>query len=80
MNLSSFMCKSWLHEHLKFLLMCLHMVYSLFLKDWDDFKIFLLYLAVLANEFFPKFTSKIITVTPLIGVILTTLLCASPVS
>ena len=36
--------------------------------------------AVLANEFFPKFTSKIITVTPLIGVILTTLLCASPVS
>ena len=35
---------------------------------------------VLANEFFPKFTSKIISVTPLIGVILTTLLCASPVS
>ncbi|CAH2058787.1 unnamed protein product [Thlaspi arvense] len=34
---------------------------------------------VLANEFFPKFTSKIITVTPLIGVILTTLLCASPI-
>ncbi|EOY30920.1 Sodium Bile acid symporter family isoform 2, partial [Theobroma cacao] len=33
---------------------------------------------VLANEFFPKFTSKIISVTPLIGVILTTLLCASP--
>lgn len=40
----------------------------------------LLSMAVLANEFFPKFTSKIITVTPLIGVILTTLLCASPVS
>lgn len=36
--------------------------------------------AVLSNEFFPKFTSKIITITPLIGVILTTLLCASPVS
>ena len=36
-------------------------------------------MAVLANEFFPKFTSKIVTVTPLIGVILTTLLCASPV-
>ncbi|KAM7509445.1 hypothetical protein LguiA_019898 [Lonicera macranthoides] len=36
-------------------------------------------LGVLANEFFPKFTSKIITVTPLIGVILTTLLCASPI-
>ncbi|XP_057415989.1 sodium/pyruvate cotransporter BASS2, chloroplastic [Lotus japonicus] len=34
---------------------------------------------VLLNEFFPKFTSKIITVTPLIGVILTTLLCASPI-
>ncbi|KAJ0258775.1 hypothetical protein HA466_0075110 [Hirschfeldia incana] len=34
---------------------------------------------VLANEFFPKFTSKIISVTPLIGVILTTLLCASPI-
>jgi BASS family bile acid:Na+ symporter len=34
---------------------------------------------VLANEFFPKFTSKIITVTPLIGVVLTTLLCASPI-
>ncbi|XP_052627493.1 sodium/pyruvate cotransporter BASS2, chloroplastic isoform X2 [Lactuca sativa] len=36
-------------------------------------------LGVLMNEFFPKFTSKIITVTPLIGVILTTLLCASPI-
>ncbi|KAL9684927.1 hypothetical protein QQ045_022369 [Rhodiola kirilowii] len=36
-------------------------------------------LGVLANEFFPKFTAKIITVTPLIGVILTTLLCASPI-
>lgn len=34
---------------------------------------------VLANEFFPKFTSKIVTLTPLIGVILTTLLCASPI-
>ncbi|KAF2304585.1 hypothetical protein GH714_034078 [Hevea brasiliensis] len=34
---------------------------------------------VLSNEFFPKFTSKIITVTPLIGVLLTTLLCASPI-
>ena len=40
----------------------------------------MLYLAVLANEFFPKFTSKIIIVCPLIGVVLTTLLCASPVS
>lgn len=40
----------------------------------------LLCFAVLSNEFFPKFTSKIITITPLIGVILTTLLCASPVS
>ncbi|XP_057811555.1 sodium/pyruvate cotransporter BASS2, chloroplastic-like isoform X2 [Salvia miltiorrhiza] len=36
-------------------------------------------IGVLANEYFPKFTSKIITVTPLIGVILTTLLCASPI-
>ncbi|XP_022751696.1 sodium/pyruvate cotransporter BASS2, chloroplastic-like [Durio zibethinus] len=34
---------------------------------------------VLFNEFFPKFTSKIISVTPLIGVILTTLLCTSPI-
>ncbi|KAL1373063.1 hypothetical protein HN51_003077 [Arachis hypogaea] len=34
---------------------------------------------VLANEYFPKFTAKIITVMPLIGVILTTLLCASPI-
>ncbi|KAJ6435323.1 hypothetical protein OIU84_000501 [Salix udensis] len=34
---------------------------------------------VLSNEFFPKVTSKIVTVTPLIGVILTTLLCASPI-
>lgn len=36
-------------------------------------------IGVLSNEFFPKFTSKIITVTPLIGVMLTTLLCASPI-
>ncbi|GMH27334.1 hypothetical protein Nepgr_029177 [Nepenthes gracilis] len=34
---------------------------------------------VLSNEFFPQFTSKVVTVTPLIGVILTTLLCASPI-
>ncbi|PON39696.1 Bile acid-sodium symporter/arsenical resistance protein [Parasponia andersonii] len=34
---------------------------------------------VLANEFFPKFTSKIVSLTPLIGVVLTTLLCASPI-
>lgn len=40
----------------------------------------MLYLAVLANEYFPKFTSKIVIVCPLIGVVLTTLLCASPVS
>lgn len=37
-------------------------------------------LAVLSHEYFPKFTERIITLTPLIGVILTTLLCASPVS
>lgn len=36
-------------------------------------------IGVLSNEFFPKFTSKIVSVTPLIGVILTTLLCASPI-
>ncbi|KAL8552626.1 hypothetical protein ACS0TY_001353 [Phlomoides rotata] len=36
-------------------------------------------IGVLMNEYFPKFTSKIVTVTPLIGVILTTLLCASPI-
>uniref|UniRef100_A0A803KR13 Uncharacterized protein n=1 Tax=Chenopodium quinoa TaxID=63459 RepID=A0A803KR13_CHEQI len=36
-------------------------------------------IGVLANEFFPKFTAKIITITPLIGVILTTLFCASPI-
>ncbi|KAF8407001.1 hypothetical protein HHK36_006122 [Tetracentron sinense] len=34
---------------------------------------------VLLNEYFPKFTVRIIGVTPLIGVILTTLLCASPI-
>ncbi|KAL6965447.1 Sodium pyruvate cotransporter bass2 [Sarracenia purpurea var. burkii] len=34
---------------------------------------------VLSNEFFPRFTSKIITVTPLIGVILTAILCANPI-
>ncbi|KAG6493098.1 hypothetical protein ZIOFF_048074 [Zingiber officinale] len=34
---------------------------------------------VLANEYFPKFTKRISTLTPLIGVILTTLLCASPI-
>lgn len=42
--------------------------------------LYFLFTAVLLNEFFPKFTAKIITVTPLIGVVLTTLLCASPVS
>ncbi|CAM6090970.1 unnamed protein product [Calypogeia fissa] len=36
-------------------------------------------LGVLAHEYFPKFTEKIIVVTPLVGVILTTLLCASPI-
>ncbi|PRQ46496.1 putative Bile acid:sodium symporter/arsenical resistance protein Acr3 [Rosa chinensis] len=36
-------------------------------------------IGVLANEFFPQFTSKISSVTPLVGVILTTLLCASPI-
>lgn len=34
---------------------------------------------VLAHEYFPKFTERIITLTPLVGVILTTLLCASPI-
>ncbi|KAM0933391.1 putative Bile acid:sodium symporter/arsenical resistance protein Acr3 [Dioscorea sansibarensis] len=34
---------------------------------------------VLLHEYFPKFTQKIITLTPLIGVVLTTLLCASPI-
>ncbi|KAJ3695338.1 hypothetical protein LUZ60_000715 [Juncus effusus] len=36
-------------------------------------------IGVLAHEYFPKFTEKIITITPLIGVLLTTLLCASPI-
>ncbi|RLN25389.1 putative sodium/metabolite cotransporter BASS2, chloroplastic [Panicum miliaceum] len=36
-------------------------------------------LGVLAHEYFPKFTERIITITPLIGVLLTTLLCASPI-
>lgn len=36
--------------------------------------------AVAAHEFFPKIVEKIIVITPLIGVVLTTLLCASPVS
>ncbi|XP_010914977.2 probable sodium/metabolite cotransporter BASS2, chloroplastic [Elaeis guineensis] len=34
---------------------------------------------VLSHEYFPKFTERMITLTPLIGVILTTLLCASPI-
>ncbi|WVZ69483.1 hypothetical protein U9M48_018259 [Paspalum notatum var. saurae] len=34
---------------------------------------------VLAHEYFTEFTEKIISVTPLIGVLLTTLLCASPI-
>lgn len=34
---------------------------------------------VLAHEYFPKFTERIISITPLIGVLLTTLLCASPI-
>lgn len=36
-------------------------------------------IGVLLHEYFPKFTNKIITFTPLIGVLLTTLLCASPI-
>ncbi|WOK95790.1 hypothetical protein Cni_G04497 [Canna indica] len=36
-------------------------------------------IGVLSHEYFPKFTERIITLTPLIGVILTTLLCASPI-
>lgn len=36
-------------------------------------------IGVLAHECFPKFTERIITLTPLVGVILTTLLCASPI-
>lgn len=36
-------------------------------------------MGVLAHEMFPKFTEKIITVTPLVGVVMTTLLCASPI-
>ncbi|CAL9188571.1 probable sodium/metabolite cotransporter BASS2, chloroplastic isoform X1 [Musa acuminata AAA Group] len=34
---------------------------------------------VLSHEYFPKFTERMITLTPLIGVILTALLCASPI-
>eukprot|EP00250_Pteridium_aquilinum_P005683 c15739_g1_i1 orf=471-1700(-) len=34
---------------------------------------------VLAHEYFPKVTEKITAFTPLVGVILTTLLCASPI-
>ncbi|KAJ7545832.1 hypothetical protein O6H91_08G012300 [Diphasiastrum complanatum] len=34
---------------------------------------------VLSHEYFPKFTEKITTITPLIGVVLTALLCASPI-
>eukprot|EP00850_Spirogloea_muscicola_P020240 SM000210S06754 [mRNA] locus=s210:123908:127657:- [translate_table: standard] len=34
---------------------------------------------VLANEFLPRFTEKIKFLTPLVGVVLTTLLCASPI-
>ncbi|XP_020577989.1 probable sodium/metabolite cotransporter BASS2, chloroplastic isoform X3 [Phalaenopsis equestris] len=35
---------------------------------------------VLVHEYFPKFTEPIIKITPLIGVILATLLCASPIA
>ncbi|CAL9117482.1 unnamed protein product [Musa textilis] len=34
---------------------------------------------VMSHEYFPKFTERMITLTPLIGVILTALLCASPI-
>ncbi|KAG0572939.1 hypothetical protein KC19_VG136000 [Ceratodon purpureus] len=34
---------------------------------------------VVAHEMFPNFVEKIITVTPLVGVVMTTLLCASPI-
>ncbi|OAE34683.1 hypothetical protein AXG93_230s1070 [Marchantia polymorpha subsp. ruderalis] len=37
-------------------------------------------IGVAAHEFFPKIVEKIIVITPLIGVVLTTLLCASPSS
>lgn len=36
-------------------------------------------IGVLSHEYFPKFTEKLTTFTPLVGVILTTLLCASPI-
>lgn len=36
-------------------------------------------IGVLSHEYFPNFTEKITTFTPLVGVILTTLLCASPI-
>eukprot|EP01018_Ginkgo_biloba_P004116 Gb_41103 [translate_table: standard] len=36
-------------------------------------------IGVLSHEYFPKFTEKVTFFTPLIGVILTTLLCASPI-
>ena len=36
-------------------------------------------LGVAANELFPKLVKKITRVLPLIGVVITTLLCASPV-
>lgn len=36
-------------------------------------------LGVLANEYFPALTRKITFFTPLVGVVLTTLLCASPI-
>eukprot|EP00249_Psilotum_nudum_P007718 c20774_g1_i1 orf=381-1643(-) len=36
-------------------------------------------IGVLSNEYFPKFTERITSFTPLVGVILTTLLCASPI-
>ncbi|BBN20190.1 bile acid:Na+ symporter, BASS family [Marchantia polymorpha subsp. ruderalis] len=36
-------------------------------------------IGVAAHEFFPKIVEKIIVITPLIGVVLTTLLCASPI-
>jgi hypothetical protein len=52
-------------------------VLEIFSDSWCDY---FFHYAVLAHEHFHKFTEHIITVMPLIGVLLTTLLCTSPIS
>ena len=48
---------------------------------WSTFQVVLVptVVGVSANELFPNFVKKLTRVLPLVGVVITTLLCASPV-